>query len=224
MATDPTAILAELIRCPSVTPEAGPALDVAERLLAGAGFSCERLVFQAEGTVPVDNLFARIGTQGPHLCFAGHVDVVPPGDVERWSAPPFAAEIRDGEIIGRGAEDMKGAVAAAIAAALDLIIEVGRPSGSLSFLLTGDEEGPSVNGTEPVLEWMAANGHTPGRLPGWRTHQRAGGRRCGEDRAARRVDRHSDGDRHSRPYRLSAKGGQSSARPDATAAVDFGAP
>ncbi|NND50270.1 MAG: M20/M25/M40 family metallo-hydrolase, partial [Rhizobiales bacterium] len=158
---DALSILAELIRCPSVTPDAGAALDVVEKYLAAAGFECHRLTFEAPGTEPVDNLFARLGTGRPHLCFAGHADVVPPGDQTRWSAPPFAAQIRDGRIVGRGAEDMKGAVAAALAAALELVAGGTPINGSLSFLITGDEEGPSVNGTRPVLEWMAEHSHTP---------------------------------------------------------------
>lgn len=130
--------------------------------LERAGFTCWRLPFQAPETAAVDNLFARLGTTAPHFCFAGHVDVVPPGDESRWTHPPFAAEICDGNLYGRGAVDMKGSVAAFCAAATDFAAdhEAGFP-GSISLLITGDEEGPSINGTVKVLEWMAANGHVP---------------------------------------------------------------
>ena len=159
---DAPALLGELIRRPSVTPDAGAALDLVEGWLAPRGFACHRLVFEAAATPPVDNLFARLGSGAPHFCFAGHLDVVPPGDVGAWSSPPFAGEIRDGKIIGRGAEDMKGGVAAFLAAVFALIDagDDGIP-GSLSLLLTGDEEGPAINGTVKVLGWMAENGHVP---------------------------------------------------------------
>lgn len=161
-ANDAEAKLAALIRQPSVTPEASGALDLAETWLKGAGFDCHRLVFEAEGTPPVDNLFARIGTTGPHFCFAGHLDVVPVGDEAAWSVPPFSAQISDGKMIGRGAEDMKGGVAAFLAAAFaHLAKRGGELPGSLSVLLTGDEEGPAINGTVKVLEWMATHGHVP---------------------------------------------------------------
>ena len=158
--TDPVPILQDLIRCPSVTPAEGGALHYLERLLEPAGFTCHRLRFSAEGTPDVENLFARIGEGAPHLCFAGHTDVVPPGREDDWSHPPFAAEIRDGVIYGRGACDMKGSVAAFAAATLDFL-KAGKFSGSISFLITGDEEGPAINGTVKVLEWMKQNGHVP---------------------------------------------------------------
>ncbi len=157
----PLTVLRDLIRCASVTPNAGEALDVVETQLTEIGFSCTRLTFEKPGTEPVDNLFARIGRGLPHLCFAGHVDVVPTGDEDKWSSPPFAAEVRDGMIVGRGAEDMKGAIASAICAARQIVEQDKLSNGSLSFLITGDEEGPSVNGTEPVLCWMAEHGHIP---------------------------------------------------------------
>ena len=107
----------------------------------------------------MSNLYARIGTQAPHLCFAGHTDVVPPGDASRWSHPPFAAEIADGLLYGRGAVDMKGAIACAVAATLDhLRARSGHPGGSISFLITGDEESVAVNGTVKLLAWAAARG------------------------------------------------------------------
>lgn len=150
---DPVALAQALIRCASVTPADDGALDVVQRALEARGFTCWRLQFGPLGN-EVDNLFARRGTTAPHLCFAGHTDVVPPG-AAAWSHPPFAAEIQDGILYGRGAQDMKGAIAAFIAAIPD-----SNP-GSLSLLITGDEEGPSVDGTKRVLEWMEAKGHIP---------------------------------------------------------------
>jgi succinyl-diaminopimelate desuccinylase len=150
----------DLIRCPSVTPANAGALEVVERALKAAGFETHRLVFTEPGTPDVDNLFARIGAGAPHLVFAGHTDVVPTGDPTRWSVDPFAAEIRDGRVIGRGASDMKGGVGAFLAAALAFIERHGPPKGALSFLLTGDEEGPSINGTVKMLDWARERGET----------------------------------------------------------------
>ena len=159
---DPIAYTQALVRCQSVTPAEGGALRFLESLLASAEFSCHRLPFSAPGTPDVDNLFARIGGGGPHLCFAGHTDVVPTGDVSRWSHPPFGGVIADGYLYGRGAVDMKGNIACFLAAALDFLADPARlGQGSISLLITGDEEGPAVNGTVKVLEWMAATGHTP---------------------------------------------------------------
>ncbi len=159
--TDPVPLLQDLIRCKSVTPAEGGALTYLENLLSTHGFVCHRLIFRAEGTPDVENLFARLGSGAPHLCFAGHTDVVPEGLVEGWSHPPFAAEIADGFIYGRGACDMKGSVAAFAAAAIDYVRGAGKFKGSLSFLITGDEEGPAINGTVKVLHWMRDNGHIP---------------------------------------------------------------
>ncbi len=159
--SDPLAIAAGLIRCASVTPDAGMALDLVETALAGAGFACQRLSFSAPGTPDVDNLYARIGAGHPHLCFAGHVDVVPPGDAAAWTHPPFSGEIADGALWGRGAVDMKGGVACMMAAALSYVAAHGVPAGAISFLITGDEEGPAVNGTRKVLQWMAEQGERP---------------------------------------------------------------
>ncbi|MEG6508492.1 succinyl-diaminopimelate desuccinylase [Methyloligella sp. 2.7D] len=151
-----------LIRCKSITPEDAGALTALEQALGGAGFSFERLMFEDQDTPAIDNLFARAGHQGPHLCFAGHTDVVPPGDEADWSHAPFSADIADGFLYGRGSSDMKGAIAAFAAAALDFIAAKGDAlPGSISFLITGDEEGPAVNGTVKVLSWMAEHGHTP---------------------------------------------------------------
>lgn len=148
-----------LIRCPSVTPHEAGALSYAAALLEDAGFTVERPVFSEPGTPDVDNLYARIGGEGPCLVFAGHTDVVPPGDEAAWTRPPFSGEIADGMLWGRGAADMKGGVAAALAAALQHVREHGAPQkGSIAFLLTGDEEGPAVNGTVKLLQWARERG------------------------------------------------------------------
>ncbi|HRK96609.1 MAG TPA: succinyl-diaminopimelate desuccinylase, partial [Rhodospirillales bacterium] len=120
------------------------------------GFACHRLRFADGGTAPVENLYARIGGQGPNLCFAGHTDVVPPG--AGWSVDPFAAEIRDGRLYGRGAADMKTAIACFVAAVAQHLRSGDAPRGSISLLITGDEEGPAVNGTRKVLSWLAERG------------------------------------------------------------------
>jgi succinyl-diaminopimelate desuccinylase len=158
---DPVAILQDLIRCPSVTPMDAGALALVQNQLAAAGFATHRLIFKEEGTPDIDNLFARIGTKAPHLCFAGHTDVVPVGDEQGWTHPPFAAEIHDGKIYGRGATDMKGSIAAFMAAALEYVRQNPKFAGSISFLITGDEEGPAINGTVKVLEWMKKFHHVP---------------------------------------------------------------
>jgi succinyl-diaminopimelate desuccinylase len=158
----PVALARGLIRCPSVTPQEGGALSFLESVLKPAGFTCHRLTMRQAGTPDVQNLYARIGTGAPHLCFAGHTDVVPVGDEGGWSRPPFAAEIVDGVLYGRGAVDMKGGIACFAAAALGHIATSGGlPRGSLSFLITGDEEGPGINGTPKVLEWMRVQGEVP---------------------------------------------------------------
>jgi succinyl-diaminopimelate desuccinylase len=155
------ALLQDLLRCPSVTPREAGALTVLEDYLSAHGFICHRLIFKAEGTPDVENLYARIGAGSPHLCFAGHTDVVPPGDEADWSHPPFGATIVGDMLYGRGATDMKGSVAAFAAAAAQFVDENGKPQGSISLLITGDEEGPAINGTAKVLDWMKANGHVP---------------------------------------------------------------
>jgi succinyl-diaminopimelate desuccinylase len=158
--TESIAIARELIRCPSVTPDEGGALAYLQSVLEPAGFTVHRLTFSEEGTPDVENLYARIGASRPHLCFAGHTDVVPPGDESAWRYPPFAAEVADGLVYGRGAADMKGAIACMVAAVQAHLGERGgQPKGSISFLITGDEEGPSVNGTAKLLQWAAAHGH-----------------------------------------------------------------
>jgi succinyl-diaminopimelate desuccinylase len=149
--TDPIPLAQALIRRPSVTPAEAGALDIAEAALAALGFTPRRLKFGA-----VDNLYARLGDGRPNFCFAGHVDVVPPG--HGWVSDPFAAEIRDGVLFGRGAADMKTAIAAMIAATENYLAAHGPPNGSISFLLTCDEEGPAVDGTKAALAQLAAEG------------------------------------------------------------------
>ncbi len=153
-----TALLQNLIRCESVTPVEGGALALLERVLHPAGFIVDRPVFSDADTPDVENLFATIGSGGPHLVFAGHTDVVPTGPEGKWTHPPFAAEIADGVLYGRGSADMKGGIACFVAAALDWLSGGERP-GRISFLITGDEEGPAINGTVKLLEWAAERGH-----------------------------------------------------------------
>ena len=161
MTADPVTLARDLLRCPSVTPAEAGALALIEAVLKRAGFEVHRVICAEPGAAPVENLFARIGDRGPHLGFAGHTDVVPPGDEARWTHPPFAGEIADGILYGRGAVDMKGAIACAIAAALDhLAARGGSPRGSISFLITGDEEDVSVNGTIKLLQWARERGHS----------------------------------------------------------------
>ena len=156
---DPVTLAQDMIRCNSVTPADGGTLDVLQWSLEDLGFKCHRLVFGGDGTDEVQNLYARWGTQQPNLCFAGHTDVVPVGDRTAWTADPFGGQIEDGKLFGRGASDMKSAVAAFVAACSRRLTE-GRPNGSLSLLITGDEEGPAINGTKKVLEWMKDSGET----------------------------------------------------------------
>jgi len=160
---DPVELTRALIRCPSVTPEDAGALDVLQAALEGLGFACHRLPFGGDdGGARVDNLYARIGAGRPDFCFAGHTDVVPVGDRAAWTADPFAAELSDGLLYGRGACDMKGAVAAFAAAAGRFLADRGPNfGGTISLLITGDEEGEAVNGTVRVLDWLAARGETP---------------------------------------------------------------
>ena len=159
-APDPVALAAAMIRCRSVTPADGGTLAVLEQALMPLGFTCTRLTF-GDGAAAVHNLFARRGTVRPHFCFAGHTDVVPPGNESAWSVGPFSGQVHDGFLYGRGAADMKGAIACFAAAAARHIAEAGAKAGSISLLITGDEEGPAKNGTVKVLEWMAARDHVP---------------------------------------------------------------
>ena len=151
---DPVDLTAALIQCPSVTPQDGGALDLLERLLTASGFHCVRI---SRGGV--ENLHARWGSEGPVLGFAGHTDVVPVGDQAAWSADPFGAEIHDDVMFGRGAVDMKSGVGAFVAAAIRMVMEEP-PAGSISLLITGDEEGEATDGTVAILDWMAGAGET----------------------------------------------------------------
>ncbi|MBC8339698.1 MAG: succinyl-diaminopimelate desuccinylase [Rhodospirillales bacterium] len=158
---DPIELSQDLIRCPSVTPEDAGALDVLAAALEGLGFTCHRLPFSTDETPEVQNLYARIGTDGPNFCFAGHTDVVPVGEAGDWTVDPFAAEIKDGRLYGRGASDMKPAIAAFVAAASGFLETRGEAlPGSISLLITGDEEGDAVNGTRKVLDWLQDRGET----------------------------------------------------------------
>jgi succinyl-diaminopimelate desuccinylase len=162
IAVDPVALTRDLIRCRSITPQDDGALAVMESALSRLGFTCHRLPFSEPGAAEVHNLLAVIGEAGPHFCFAGHSDVVPPGNLEGWTVDPFGGMIIDGAIYGRGANDMKGALAAMVAAvARHLQGRGGKPLGRISLLITGDEEGPAINGTRKVLEWMAARDLVP---------------------------------------------------------------
>ncbi len=160
MTIDAVALAQDLIRCPSVTPRDDGALGVLEAALTPLGFVCHRLRFKQEGTAPVENLYARLGTEGPNFCFAGHTDVVPPGELKGWSIDPFAGAIHNDRLYGRGAVDMKGAIAAFVAAVSRRLAADGPPAGSISLLITGDEEGVAINGTKKVLDWLAARGET----------------------------------------------------------------
>lgn len=155
---DPVAIARELLLCPSVTPAEGGAIDLVARIAAALGFDIHRPVFSEDGTPDIENLYARRGTSGPHFTFAGHTDVVPPGDAARWSHDPFAGVIADGQLFGRGAVDMKGGIAAFLAALGRLARDGVDLPGSVSLLITGDEEGPSINGTVKLLKWAAERG------------------------------------------------------------------
>ncbi len=160
-AIDPIELARTLIRCPSVTPKDEGALGAIEAAVKPLGFACHRLRFSEPGTPDVDNLYARVGTSAPHFCFAGHSDVVPVGDLKGWTVDPFGAEIVDGVLYGRGAADMKGAIAAFAAAAAEFLSRRGNDlAGSISLLITGDEEGPSINGTAKMLHWLAARRET----------------------------------------------------------------
>jgi succinyl-diaminopimelate desuccinylase len=160
---DAPSIAQDLIRCPSVTPADAGALGVLEDILKSAGFKVHRVTFSEPGSADIDNLYARIGKEAPHLTFAGHTDVVPPGDESAWSHGAFSGEVKDGFLYGRGAVDMKGGIACSVAAVLQYLADHGgKPGtngkGSISFLITGDEEDVSVNGTVKLLQWVAARG------------------------------------------------------------------
>jgi succinyl-diaminopimelate desuccinylase len=156
---DALSIAQALIRCPSVTPADAGALGVLESLLKAHGFTTHRVTFSEAGTPDVDNLYARLGSEAPHITFAGHTDVVPPGDEAAWSHGAFSGEVKDGYLYGRGAVDMKGGIACSVAAVLQYLADHdGKPKGSISFLITGDEEAASINGTVKLLKWIADRG------------------------------------------------------------------
>ena len=156
--TDPAANLAALIQCPSVTPDDAGALDALSAMLAPLDFVCDRPVFSEPGTPDIDNLYARRSGNGPHLMFAGHTDVVPPGDPDAWTHDPFGASVSGGAMYGRGAVDMKGGIACFVAALARVVAERGLLPGSVSLLITGDEEGPAINGSVKLLQWATDKG------------------------------------------------------------------
>lgn len=159
--TEPLELARALIRRPSVTPADAGALDVLQGALEELGFSCHRLVFSEPGAAAVDNLYARLGAKAPNFCFAGHSDVVPAGDPDGWTVDPFGAEVIDGALYGRGASDMKGAIASFVSALARFLEERGGEfEGSISLLITGDEEDLAINGTAKVLEWLKGRGET----------------------------------------------------------------
>ena len=157
MLIDPLELTQKLVRCPSVTPKNAGALEVLEDALKNLGFICTRLPFSGGAAAKVDNLYARLGTKEPHFCFAGHTDVVPVGAETDWDFPPFAAEVDNGILYGRGTSDMKGGIAAFVAA----VSSLDDFDGSISLLITGDEEGPAVNGTVKMLEWLKEQDEVP---------------------------------------------------------------
>src|SRR6202050_486845 len=159
--TDALSIARDLLRCPSVTPADAGALAVLENLLRRAGFEVHRVTFSEPGAADIDNLYARIGNTAPHITFAGHTDVVPAGDEAAWTHGAFSGDVKDGFLYGRGAVDMKGGIACSVAAVLEYLADHGgTQKGSISFLLTGDEEDIAVNGTIKLLQWVAARGET----------------------------------------------------------------
>lgn len=160
MNSDPVDLLVKLIKCKSVTPNDDGALAVIENILKKNNFKSQRLTF-GTGQDKVENLFLRLGSKRPHLCFAGHTDVVPAGDYNLWEHSPFGGDIKGNKIFGRGAVDMKGAIASFASAVINWIKDNKKFTGSISFLLTGDEEGPAINGTSKVLKWMDENNQIP---------------------------------------------------------------
>ena len=146
-----------LISCQSVTPKNDGVLDLLEKELSNIGFDCRRYLFSDSNTPDVDNLFAKIGSGAPHICFGGHTDVVPVGDISAWSCDPFNATEKDGKVYGRGASDMKSAIAAFVCAVKEYV-KSNELKGTISLLITNDEEGPAINGTKKVLEEIYKNG------------------------------------------------------------------
>lgn len=160
MAFDTIRFAQDLIRCPSVTPQDAGALDVLSEVLESLGFTCHHLTFKGDSGPETRNLFASYGQGAPHFCFAGHTDVVPAGDSSSWKHDPFEAVIEGGMLFGRGAVDMKGGIASFAGACHDFIKSASNFSGTISFMITGDEEGCAVNGTPKILKWLSARGVT----------------------------------------------------------------
>lgn len=156
MTTNEVTLAQELIQVPSLTPDTGRCLDILEKHLKHLGFTVHRKTFtSSDGSYPVENLYARIGTSSPNICFAGHTDVVPIGNLTHWKINPFLGLIKDGYLHGRGTADMKGAIACFLAATSDYLVENELKNGSISFLITGDEEGEAINGTKRCIEWLS---------------------------------------------------------------------
>ncbi|MEK9795076.1 MAG: M20/M25/M40 family metallo-hydrolase, partial [Hyphomicrobiales bacterium] len=151
-------ILQDFLRIESVTPNVKKSFDFLETLFKKYNFEIHRVKFDLGNTPEVENMFATIGSGSPHLNFAGHVDVVPPGELNSWKYPPFSGHIEDGFIYSRGVEDMKGAVIASIIAGINYFHEKMDSNGTLSYLITGDEEGVAINGTEPLIKWVNDQG------------------------------------------------------------------
>ena len=152
---DPVELSQSLIRCKSITPDQAGTLDLIQEILEKNGFQCSRLPFKEENSPEVDNLYATYGNKEPNLCFAGHVDVVPPGKIDQWEEDPFSGKIKNNLLYGRGAADMKSAIASFISASIKyILINKKKFNGTLSFLITSDEEGPAINGTKKVLQWQ----------------------------------------------------------------------
>ena len=160
MTIDPIQLAQALIRCPSVTPADAGAIGVMADALESLGFTCHRMMSDERGGPAIANLYARLGDARPNFAFAGHSDVVPVGDAAAWTDDPFSGRVEDGRLYGRGAADMKGALAAMVAAIARYLDSHGCPAGSISLMITGDEEGVSLNGTRSILDWMAAHGET----------------------------------------------------------------
>lgn len=158
---NPIELTSELIQCKSITPKSEGSLDIIISYLEPLGFNCERIDF-GEGIEKVENLYARFGTMEPNIAFAGHVDVVPTGDINNWSINPFGGEVKEGKVWGRGAADMKSGIAAFIAAVSDFLKDNKnlKDFGSISFIITSDEEGKAINGTKKVVDWLKAKSET----------------------------------------------------------------
>ena len=158
---DPISLTQALVKCPSVTPEDAGALDIVQEHLNHLGFECIRLPFSDENSYDVDNLFATIGSNGKHLAFAGHTDVVPPGNLSSWKYPPFSGKIDGDKLYGRGSEDMKSNIACFISATHDFLTANQKSfDGKLSFIITGDEENQAINGTQKIMQWTKDNNIT----------------------------------------------------------------